>query len=143
MENISDSQPPPTKIRLQLSGEASERQSLSAGVYSLQSSLVNGFPYWKHDSSDNAIWMYGQWKIAPNEYIGTATCGIKGPSGIEEWPNNIHSKWQFATDKWQEAKIGDICFEDCSPKGNFSFLQNSNNSLSIEEHHFQRLHQDP
>ena len=121
MEIISDCQPPPIKLRLQLSGEASEKQSSKAGVYSLQSSLVNGFPYWNHDSSDNAIWMYGQWKIAPNEYIGTDISGIQGPFGIEEWPNNISSKWQFASGgKWNEAECGDIVFEDCSPKGNFA-----------------------
>ena len=93
-----------------------------AGVYSLQSSLVNGFPYWNHDSSDNAIWMYGQWKIAPNEYIGTDISGIQGPFGIEEWPNNISSKWKFYDgDKWQEAKSSDIVFQHCSAKGNFTF----------------------
>ena len=121
MGNISDSQPPPTKLRLQLSGEASKKYSFTVGVYSLQSSLVNGFPNWEHDSSDMAIWMYGQWKLAPNEYIGTDIAGIQGPYGIEEWPNNISSKWQFALGgtKWQEAESGDIVFEDCSPKGNF------------------------
>ena len=122
MENISDSQPPPTKLRIQLSGKASEKHSSKAGVYSLQSSLVNGFPYWKHDSSDSAIWMYGAWRLAPNKLIGTDHCYIYGPFGIEEWPNNIFSKWQFHDgDEYREAESGDIVFEDCSPKGNLTF----------------------
>ena len=95
-----------------------------AGVYSLQLSLVNGFPYWKHDSSDKAIWMDGCWNVGDNENIGTGICSIKGPNGIEEWPNNISSKWEFHAGggKFQEAKSGDIAFEDCSPKGNFASL---------------------
>ena len=120
LEKISDFQPPPTKLRIQLSGEASERQSSMAGVYSLQSSLVNGFPYWKNDSSDRAIWMYGGWYVGKN--IGTSTCSITGPDGIEEWPNNISSRWQFVSGgKWHEAESGDIVFNDCSPKGIFAF----------------------
>ena len=123
MENISDSQPPPTKLRLQLSGEASVNQSSTVGVYSLQSSLVNGFPYWKHDSSDKAIWMYGQWKVGDNGNVETGRCGIQGPYGIEEWPSNISSKWKFVdTGKFQEAESSDIVFEDCSQKGNFTSL---------------------
>ena len=122
MLTISDSQPPPTKLRLQLSREASVQQS-EAGVYSLQSSLVNGFPFWKHDSSEYAIWMYGGWYIGGDEYIGTDFASITGPFGIEEWPNNISSKWKFHAGggKWQEAESGDIVFQDCSPKGNFAF----------------------
>ena len=122
MENISDHQPPPMKLRLALNGEPFEQQSSMAGVYSLQSSLVNGFPYWKHDS-DKAIWIYGEWKIAPDEYIGMANAIIRGPSGIEEWPNNISSKWRFheRLGKWPEAESGDIVFQDCSPKGNIAF----------------------
>ena len=124
MENISDSQPPPTKLRLQLSGEASVKQSSSrAGIYSLQLTLINGFPYWKHDSSDKAIWMYGGWKVGDDEDIGIDLCYIQGPHGIEEWPSNISSKWEFAIGerKWQEAESGDITFEECIPKGNFAF----------------------
>ena len=121
--NISDSQPPPTKLRLQLSGEAFLIYPLMAGLYSLQSFLVNGFPYWKHDSSDTAIWMYGNWKIANDENIGTDFASISGPFSIEEWPNNISSKWRFfGGGKFQEAKSGDIVFEDCSQKGNFTSL---------------------
>ena len=129
-----------------MSGKASEKHSSKAGVYSLQSSLVNGFPYWKHDSSDKAIWMHGNWKIDADDVLGTDIAGISGPFGIEVWPNNISSKWKFyVRGKWQEAESGDIVIEDCSPKGNFTFSQNSNYSLSTEEqilHHFQR-HQDP
>ena len=99
------------------------RQSSRAGVYSLQSSLVNGFPYWKHDSSDNAIWMSGCWYVGDDETIGTSRCGIAA-YGIEEWPNNIYSKWQFhiGGNEFKEAEIGDIVFEDCSPKGNLTSL---------------------
>ena len=123
MENISDPQPPPTKLRLQLSGEAFERQSSKAGVYSLQASLLNGFPFWKHDSSNTAIWMLGQWRVGVEENVGTGINAIFGPYGIEEWPNNISSKWKFHAGggKWQEAENSDIRFEDCSPKGNFTF----------------------
>ena len=87
-----------------------------AGLYSLQSSLVNGFPYWKHNSSNIAIWLSGEWKLATNEYIGTNTAGIAGPFGIEEWPSNIPSKWNFHAGggKWQETANGEIVFEDCS-----------------------------
>ena len=124
MENILDSQPPPTKLRLQLSGEPWERQLSFTGVYSLQSSLVNGFPYWKHDSSERAIWMFDvNWKIGDEEDIGTIISSFSGPFCIEEWPNNIFSKWEFFNgQKFQEAKIGDIVFEDCSPKGNLFYL---------------------
>ena len=119
MENISDSQYPPTKLRLRLNGEASEAQSSMAGMYSLQSYLVNGFPYWKHDSSDKAIWMYGGWYVGDDVDIGTGIAGIIGPDGIEEWPNNISSKWEFSGGgKFQEAKSGDInFFKNRSPKG--------------------------
>ena len=93
-----------------------------AGVYSIQSSLANGFPYWKHDSSDKAIWMFGNWKVGDDKDIGTGIAGIYGPHGFEEWPNNILSKWQFYDgDEWQEAKSSEIVFEDCSPKGNLTF----------------------
>ena len=123
METIPDSQPPPIKLRLQLRGEASKIQSSKAGVYSLQSSLVNGFPYWKHDSSDIAIWMHGGWYVGTDKNIGTGICSINGPDGIEEWPNNISSKWEFlGEDDFQVAESGDIVFQDCSPKGNFSTL---------------------
>ena len=122
MENILDAEPLPTKLRLLLSGEALAIQSSMAGVYSLQSSLVNGFPYWKHDSSDGAIWMYGGWRVGDDEDIGTDICGIAGPYGIEKWPNNIFSKRKFVGGgKWQEAERSDIVFEDCSPKGNSTF----------------------
>ena len=116
IENISDSQPPPTKLRLQLSGEALAEQSSMAGLYSLQSSLVNGLPYWKHDSSDKAIWFYGEWFVGYYENIGTLKCGIASPHGIEEWPNSISSKWRVHINgnKFQEAANGEIIFEDCS-----------------------------
>ena len=99
------------------------RQSSRAGVYSLQSSLVNGFPYWKHDSSDNAIWMYGEWYVGNNQNVGTDMGSIIGPDGIEEWPNKIFSKWQFHAGggNWQEAKSDEIFVEDCSQKGNSTF----------------------
>ena len=66
--------------------------------------------------------MYGGWYIGGDEYIGTDFASIQGPFGIEEWPNNISSKWKFASGgKFHEAESGDIVFEDCSPKGNFTF----------------------
>ena len=66
--------------------------------------------------------MFGGWRLAPNEYVVTNSASIQGPYGIEEWPNNISSKWQFYDgEKWQEAKSSDIVFEDVSPKGNFTF----------------------
>ena len=84
-------------------------------MYSLQSSLLNRFPYWKHDSSDKAIWFYGSWKIGYDKNIGTDVCGIFGPHGIEKWPNNISLKWEFYNGtEFKEAAIGEIVFEDCT-----------------------------
>ena len=146
MENISDHQPPPMKLRLALNGEPFEQQSSMAGVYSLQSSLVNGFPHWKHEASDNAIWLFGRWKVGHNENIGTGNADIHGPYNIEEWPNNISSKLQFFDgNKYQEAENGDIIFEDCSTKGNFIFLYNSTRLYNQEQnlYRFQRQHQEP
>ena len=94
-----------------------------AGVYSLQSSLINGFPHWKHDSSETAIWMYSCWCVGDDEFIGTGMRSIQGPYSIEKWPNSISSKWEFlGEDDFQVAESGDVVFEDYSPKGNFSTL---------------------
>ena len=67
--------------------------------------------------------MYGGWIVGDDKNIGSGIRGIQGPFGIEEWPNNISSKWRFheRLGKWPEAESGDIVFEDCSLKGNFVF----------------------
>ena len=92
-------------------------------MYILQPIQVNGFPYWKHYSSDKAMWFYDGWMVGYDKNIKTVKCGIAGPRGIEEWPNNISSKWIFSNRPgWQEAANCDIVFEDCSSKGEYSFI---------------------
>ena len=99
---FSDAQPPPTKLKVVLTGEAKKKQSGYGGTYTLQSTPINGNPWWtKGVFRKEAIWfdeIKGNWKVGNNGDLGTSICSISGPYNVDEWPNN----------KFLDAEIHDI-----------------------------------
>ena len=104
---ISDAQPPPVKLKIILHGEAKKKVSGYSGTYTLQSSPVNGNPWWKKGVFDEeAIWSgeeSGCWWIGRFKDLGKALGFIHGPFGVDEWPNDIASGWKYHSKGWHEA----------------------------------------
>ena len=104
---LSDAQTPLIKLKIALSGEAKKKYSVYSGTYTLQSTPVNGNPWWKKGSFDKeGIWFVernGNWMIGSIEDLGKGVGGIKGPYGLDEWPNNISSGWEYHLNGWNEA----------------------------------------
>ena len=104
---FSDVQPPPRKPKLILNGEAKNKWSILGGTYTLQSTPVNGNPWWKKGMFDKeALWfdeIAGNWLFGYDKDLGTNIGGVEGPFGIDQWPNNISSGWQYASNEWHEA----------------------------------------
>ena len=116
---IPDAKPPPTKLRLVLKGEAKRHQGSRAGVYILQKNFVNTYPYWKNKSKEYSIWFdlgNGTWFVGDTKDLGSVMCGIKGPYGEDDWPQNISANWKYSdgTGTWPKAGTGDVVFEDLS-----------------------------
>ena len=104
---ISDAQPPPIKLKIILSGEAKNKLSGFSGTYTIQSSPVNGNPWWKKGAFyKEGIWFAeknGNWNIGSIEYLGKALGYFHGPNGVDDWPNNIASGWKYHSNGWHEA----------------------------------------
>ena len=130
---ISDAQPPMIKLKIVLSGEAKKKKSGYVGTYTLQSTPVNGNPWWKKGVFEKeAIWFVeknGNWMIGNIEDLGKGTGGLSGPFGVDEWPNDITSGWQYASNGWHEAG-NDILFEG---KQNHSNLLNLTDPSSLDQ----------
>ena len=83
---------------------------------------MNSYPHWKQKSNKYSIWFEfgnGTWKVGPISALGSDKSWIRGPFGVDDWPQNIPANWQYGGGtKWCVAGSGDVVFEDLS-NGNF------------------------
>ena len=90
-----------------MNGEVKKKQLGHGGTYTVQSTPINGNPWWKKGLfHEEAIWfdeMTGNWKIGDIEDLGKSFCSILGPYGVDEWPNDITSGWKYASNGWHKA----------------------------------------
>ena len=114
-----------------MSGEANREASGYSGTYTLQSSPVNGNPWWKKGLFDKeGIWFVeenGNWMIGKIEDLGKGTGGLSGPFSVDEWPNDISSGWKYYSNGWDKAE-DDITVEGIqihSNRSNFHPLFNN------------------
>ena len=95
-----------------MAGKVKEKQLRRPGTYILGDGLVNGYPHWQKIDGSQAIWfdkMNSNWKVGPNDNLGTNTGGIAGPKGKDSYPNEIKQGWQFAPG-FQDAGQNDVIF---------------------------------
>ena len=115
---ITDAKCPPTKLKLVLKGETKRSKGDTAGFYILQKDLINTYPHWKQKTSKCSLWFdfgNGNWKVGLTSTLGGSNCGIKGPFGEDDWPQNIPANWEYDDGtKWCVAESGDVVFEDLS-----------------------------
>ena len=109
---------PPLKMYLRLSGTVKEKQSSKDGFYYLANDNLNGFPYWKQDNGDNAIWFhkswYVGWTVGNEDYLGQDYNGIIGPDDVTTWPSQTLSDYKYWHDsEWKNVEEDSISFEDC------------------------------
>ena len=86
------------------------------GFYHLEKDNFDGFPYWKQENGDNAIWFQKSgrraWTIGHEDYLGQDYDGIIiGPNDITTWPTQISEGFKYWDgSNWQS---NDILFEEC------------------------------
>ena len=104
---------------LRLSGTVKDKQSSKEGNYYLANENLNGFPYWKQKSGDNAIWFqqswYVGWTVGNEDYLGQDyNNGIIEPNDVTAWPSQILSGYKYWHDsEWKNVEEDSILFEDC------------------------------
>ena len=103
---------------LRLSGSVKDEQSSKEGIYYLSTDNINGFPYWKQKSDDNAIWFqkswYVGWTVGNEDYLGQDYNGIIEPNDVTAWPSQILSGFKYWHDsEWKNVEEDSILFEDC------------------------------
>ena len=111
--------PPPSMLQLALSGNSKESQSSKLGIYLLESRLINGYPLWIQKAGSNAIWFNkpsSGWIVGSESEVGNDFGGIKGPSGIDDYPTQIQDGFTYYHDgEWHSAAIStDIVFKNIS-----------------------------
>ena len=101
-----------------LSGTVKNKQSSKEGNYYLANDNLNGFPYWKQDNGDNAIWFqktwYIGWTVGNENYLGQDYNGIIGPNYVYLWPSRTLSGYKYWHDsEWKNVEEDSLLFEDC------------------------------
>ena len=125
-------------MHLRLSGNVKNRQSYKEGNYYLANENLNGFPYWKQDNGDNAIWFhkswYEGWTVGNEDYLGQDYNGIIGPNDVTAWPSKTlgdYNYWHYS--EWKHVEEDDIFFEDC--KCNIHTFKKDTLILSLKTRH--------
>ena len=111
--------PPPNMLQLGLSGKSEDSQESKPGIYLLESRLVNGYPVWIQKEGSNAIWFNKHssgWIVGSESKVGNDFGGIKGPSGIDDYPSQIQDGFEYYHDGgWHSAATStDIVFRNIS-----------------------------
>ena len=86
------------------------------GYYYLANGIVNGFPYWKQDKGEIAIWFQKSWTVGNEDNLGQDYNGIIGPNEVTAWPSQIisgYNYWQPYYSEWKNVEEFGILFEDC------------------------------
>ena len=84
-------------LKIRLGGDAKKLHGKLEGSYLLASlMLVNGKKTWMHVKGSHAIWYdseFKNWKIGPNENLGTSICNLKSKEDTNEPEES--TVWQY------------------------------------------------
>ena len=88
----------PKVLFLYLNGHLWQNLPEKSGMYFLQDSLIDGFPFWKNNEQNLTIWfnkINDHWSISNSKDVGTANWVFAGPKNISELPHRIDSDWKY------------------------------------------------
>ena len=106
-------------MELVLAGDAKIIHQTKEGSYILATNTSNGYPYWKQQDGNNAIWFqkswHTGWRVGHVDNLGhNYYFGIIGPINITAWPTLISEGYKFYNGSyWQPASGTDVILEDC------------------------------
>ena len=90
----------PKRLKLSLNGDVKEKWSSIEGIYILDSSYVNGKPYWLQENGPYAIWFDKDgWNLHHESYLGQSLATLRSRITQTNLPHDV--TWEHClNDEW-------------------------------------------